>query len=192
MIKCWSTATMIHCETLLCWTPLFLSRMHKERRRSLPGTSAFLLRHVRSEDSFKGTDQVRQTNHVTKVCKKKSKITCIFKLLIVGPSCEQGPSDKGVGLPLILNFVYIHVSAHSFSHCSLSDCLSVYLSVCLCVCVCMHVHRICICMDFIHKTIGFQSQSFGGAHTFLFCVEACITFWNFYCRPTRSSTKVVL
>lgn len=57
---------------------------------------------MRSEDSFKGTDQIRQTNPVTKVYKKKSKITCIFKLLMVGPSCEQGPSDKGVGLPLTL------------------------------------------------------------------------------------------
>lgn len=32
----------------------------------------------------------------------KKKKFCILKLLIVGPSCEEYPSDKGVGFLLIL------------------------------------------------------------------------------------------
>lgn len=95
---------------------------------------------------FEGADQIRQAIMLLfekwdNVWKKKNKTTCIFKLLIVGPSCEQCSSDKGKGFPYSCHFVYVHVSARSFS------CLiTLSLFVCLCVLamrVHLHMHGLC-------------------------------------------------
>lgn len=53
---------------------------------------------------FEGADEITQTIMLLfekwdNVCKKKNKTICMFKLLIVGPSCEQCSSDKGIGFP---------------------------------------------------------------------------------------------